>query len=113
MTENDCIFCKIVAGEIPSTTVYEDDQVKCFKDLYPRAPLHVLVVPKRHVANVVELAEHPELLAHVATTAGAIAKEHSNGEFRFVFNTGETAGQSVFHVHGHVLSGTQLTEGDL
>lgn len=112
-TAPDCVFCKIVAGEIPSTKVYEDADVVCFKDLEPKAPVHVLAVPKEHYANIVELSANKDLLAAVVKAAGAVAKEHARGEFRFLFNTGESAGQSVFHVHGHILAGKAQSEGDL
>lgn len=113
MKRDDCVFCKIVAGEIPSTKVYEDDTVVCFEDLAPKAPLHVLAVPKEHYATVVELSANKELLAQLVRAAGAVAKEHAGGDFRFIFNTGESAGQTVFHVHGHILAGGNFHEGDL
>ncbi|MDN5685412.1 MAG: histidine triad nucleotide-binding protein [Brachybacterium sp.] len=109
----DCIFCKILAGEIPSDRVHEDDEVIAFKDLNPKAPVHVLVVPREHRRDVRELAEEPELLAHVATVAGTIAADQAGGDFRLVFNTGAGAGQSVFHVHAHVLAGGTLAEGEM
>lgn len=109
----DCVFCKIVAGEIPSERVHEDDQVIAFKDLHPQAPVHVLVVPREHRRDVTELAQAPELLAHTATVAGRIAADLGDGDFRLVFNTGANAGQSVFHVHAHVLAGGKLAEGEL
>lgn len=113
MNQADCIFCKIVAGEIPSDKVYEDEHVLCFKDLNPRAPIHVLAVPKEHYPNVVELSANAALFAKVAQAAGKVAAEHTGGDFRFVFNTGASAGQSVFHVHGHILGGANFPEGDL
>lgn len=109
----DCVFCKIVAGEIPSDLVHEDDQVVAFRDLHPKAPVHVLVVPRAHHRDVTRLAGEPELLAHVVDVAGRIASSEADGDFRLVFNTGESAGQSVFHVHAHVLAGTRQAEGDL
>lgn len=109
----DCVFCRIVAGELPSERVHEDDQVIAFKDLHPQAPVHVLVVPREHRRDVTELARRPELLAHTATVAGEIAAAHGDGDFRLVFNTGASAGQSVFHVHAHVLAGGKLAEGEL
>jgi histidine triad (HIT) family protein len=112
-TDPDCLFCRIVAGEIPSDRVYEDDRVIAFRDLAPKAPVHVLVVPRAHSKDVTELAADPGLLAHVATVAGQVATDQADGHFRMVFNTGEKAGQSVFHVHAHVLAGTELAEGDL
>lgn len=109
-SDPDCVFCRILAGEIPAETVHEDDRVIAFRDLDPKAPVHVLVVPRRHLRDVRELAADPALLAHVASTAGSLARELADGDFRLVFNTGENAGQSVFHVHGHVLAGTRQDE---
>ena len=101
------IFSRIVAREIPADIVFETDRVIAFRDVAPKAPVHLLVVPKAEVyANVVELAAgDPGLLAEVVQIAKDLATEHSNGEFRLVFNTGPSAGQTVFHVHAHVLSG--------
>ena len=113
-TEPDCIFCKIIAGEIPSTRVYEDDSVVAFKDINPQAKVHVLIVPRNHYKNVAELASKaPETLAHIAGVAQNIANDAFNGDYRLVFNTGLAAGQTVFHVHAHVLTGEKLVEGSL
>ncbi|MFC7374591.1 MULTISPECIES: histidine triad nucleotide-binding protein [unclassified Brachybacterium] len=109
----DCIFCKIVAEEIPSDRVYEDDQVIAFRDLHPKAPLHVLVVPRRHRRDVRELAEQPELLARTASVASKVASDLGDGDFRLIFNTGASAGQTVFHVHAHVLAGGSLAEEEM
>ncbi|WP_062521150.1 histidine triad nucleotide-binding protein [Demequina silvatica] len=109
MSTTDCIFCKIVAGEIPATKVVETDRVIAFRDIAPKAPVHVLVAPKHHVPNVAAAAaEIPEVLAEMAQVAQQIAGAECGGEFRLIFNTGATAGQSVFHVHGHVLGGAAL-----
>lgn len=109
----ECIFCKIVADEIPSDRVHEDERVIAFKDLQPQAPVHVLVVPREHHRDVTELAEDPQLLSHVVDTARDVAVQQADGDFRLVFNTGAGAGQTVFHVHAHVLAGGQLAEGEL
>lgn len=108
------VFSKIIAREIPATIVAEDDRVIAIEDIAPKAPVHVLVVPKtEQYANVGELAAgDPDLLAHVVGTAQRIADERADGQFRLVFNTGEAAGQTVFHVHAHVLAG-ELQEGTL
>jgi histidine triad (HIT) family protein len=108
------IFERIVAREIPAEIVFENERVIAFKDIAPKAPVHLLVVPKTaEYHNVAELAEgDPYLLAEVVTTAAELAAEHSNGEYRLVFNSGETAGQTVFHVHAHLLSGS-LDESSL
>ncbi len=113
-TDPDCIFCKIIAGEIPSSRVYEDDTIVAFNDINPQAKVHVLIVPRNHYKNVAELAsEAPETLAHIARVAQHIADDKFNGDYRLVFNTGIDAGQTVFHVHAHVLTGEKLTEGSL
>ena len=109
----DCLFCQIIAGQIPSERVHEDEKVIAFKDLHPQAPVHVLVVPRHHRRDVTELTEDPELLAHTAAVAARVARDLADGQFRLVFNTGAGAGQSVFHVHAHVLAGGKLAEGEL
>ena len=108
------IFTGIIAREIPADIVFESDTIIAFRDIAPRAPIHLLVVPKTEAyANVVELAAaDPALLAEMVSVALHLAREHADGEFRLIFNTGATAGQSVFHVHAHVLAGG-LTEGSL
>ena len=107
----DCLFCKIIAGGIPSSKVYEDDTTYAFKDINPKAKVHVLVVPKRHYANVAELArEDAGQLAHMVEVAQSIADKTYNGAFRLVFNTGLDAGQTVFRVHAHVMKGEKLDE---
>ena len=107
----DCLFCKIIAGQIPSTKVYEDDTTYAFKDINPKAKIHVLIVPKRHVANVSELAQSdPAQLEHIVEVAQSIADKEFHGEYRLVFNTGRDAGQTVFHAHAHVLTGEVLDE---
>ncbi|WP_349899907.1 histidine triad nucleotide-binding protein [Parafrigoribacterium soli] len=112
--ENPSIFTRIIAREIPADIVFESDRIISFRDIAPQAPVHLLVVPKTdRYANVAELAAgDPALLAEVVATAQSLAAEHSGGEYRLVFNTGESAGQTVFHVHAHVLGGT-LQEGTL
>ncbi|PLS30236.1 histidine triad nucleotide-binding protein [Bifidobacterium margollesii] len=109
--ESDCLFCKIIAGQIPSTKVYEDDTTYAFKDINPKAKVHVLVVPKRHYGNVAALAKQdPQELSHIVEVAQSIADKEFHGEYRLVFNTGRDAGQTVFHVHAHVLTGEVLDE---
>lgn len=101
------IFERIVAREIPANIVAETDHVIAFVDIAPQAPVHLIVTPKTSAyANVVELAAgDPGLLAEMVEVAEQLANEHANGEFRLIFNSGATAGQTVFHVHAHVLSG--------
>jgi histidine triad (HIT) family protein len=108
------IFSKIVSREIPANIVMDNDRLIAFWDIAPKAPVHLLVVPKtEEYANVAELAAgDPQLLAELVAVAQELANEHANGEFRLVFNSGATAGQTVFHVHAHVLTGG-LDEGSL
>jgi histidine triad (HIT) family protein len=100
----------MVSGDVPPTVVYEDDQTLAFRDIDPKAPTHVLVIPKAHHADIASLvAADPELLAAVARTAAAVAESEELGNgWRLVFNTGPDGGQSVFHVHGHVLGGRSM-----
>lgn len=113
MSGNDCIFCAITSGAIPAEIVESTDTIVAFRDIAPKADVHVLIVPREHHANVVDLAAaNPELLADMAAMAGRVADAQCNGEFRWVFNTGPRAGQSVFHVHGHLLGGSELPWGD-
>lgn len=113
LRDPECIFCKIIAGEIPSERVHEDEQVIAFQDLSPKAPVHLLVVPREHHRDVRDLADRPELLAHVVQVASRVASEQADGDFRLIFNTGANAGQTVFHVHAHVLAGETLPEGEM
>lgn len=110
----DTIFAKIVAGDIPVEKLAETERVLAFPDIAPQAPVHILVVPKTtEYANVTELAAgDPELLAEMVSVAKRLAETHADGDFRLVFNTGANAGQTVFHVHAHVLAGG-LKEGTL
>lgn len=101
----ETIFSKIIAGEIPVQTVFENPRVLAFHDIAPQAKVHMLVIPKTNAyENVTELAEgDPALLAEMVAVAKQLAGEHGEGEFRLVFNNGASAGQTVFHVHAHVL----------
>jgi len=106
-----CLFCRIVAGEIPATVVHETGTTLAFRDIGPKAPVHVLVIPKAHHANVGELAEaDPALAGAVLAAAGAVAKaEGLTGDgYRIIFNTGPHSGQEVDHAHAHVLGGAPL-----
>ena len=104
----DCVFCKIVSGEIPSKRVYEDDQVIVINDLNPGAPVHVLVIPKEHTENI--LTASPEILVHVKKVLPEIVKKLGIAEkgFRIVVNTGVKGGQTVPHLHFHILGGKEL-----
>ncbi|HHU85051.1 MAG TPA: histidine triad nucleotide-binding protein [Clostridiales bacterium] len=106
----DCIFCKIVAGEIPSTKVYEDDTVLAFKDLNPTAPVHILVIPKTHIASAADIDEsNSAVIAHIFEVAAVIAKEQGLDDgFRIVNNCGELGGQTVKHLHFHLLGGRKF-----
>ena len=105
---DDCLFCRIAAGELPATKVREDDETLAFADLNPQAPTHVLVIPKRHVADVVELAKDAEAGAALLRGITATVEVLGLSEFRVVFNTGAQAGQTVFHVHAHLLGGRRM-----
>lgn len=103
--ESVCLFCRIVAGEIPATVVRESTETVAFRDVAPQAPTHVLVIPRRHVADVAELAADPDLYAAVGREAVAVAAAEGLQDYRVVFNRGPGAGQTVFHAHAHVLGG--------
>jgi histidine triad (HIT) family protein len=106
-----CLFCKIIAREIPGAIVYEDDTVLAFNDINPQAPTHVLVVPKQHIETLNDLQpEHDRLVGELVRRAAAIANERgiSAAGFRTVFNTNREAGQTVFHIHLHLLGGRSL-----
>ena len=106
----DCLFCKIAAGEIPSTKVYEDDQVLAFRDIAPMAPTHILVIPKAHIPSVDGItAENSGVVAHIFETIPQIAQaEGLTGGYRVVSNCGADAGQTVHHLHFHILGGKEL-----
>ena len=112
----DCLFCKIVAGEIPARKVYEDEQSVAFEDIRPQAPVHVLIVPKKHIASLDHLDAHlgidsedKRILGHLHAIAAEIAKSRKlTGGYRTVINTGADAGQTVFHLHVHLLGGRAM-----
>ena len=109
---SDCLFCKIIAGDIPGAIVHQDDQLVAFKDINPQAPLHVLIVPRRHIATINDLNPGDDaLVGSMFRRAAALAKEHGYADrgYRTVFNTNREAGQSVFHIHLHLLAGRGLT----
>ena len=107
---NDCLFCKIVAGDIPSTKVYEDEAVLAFRDIAPQAPTHILVIPKAHIDSVACItAENSAVVAHIfEVIAKVAAQEGLTGGYRVVSNCGDHAGQTVKHLHFHILGGQQL-----
>jgi histidine triad (HIT) family protein len=108
---SDCLFCKIVSGQIPAAIVHQDDALVGFRDISPKAPLHVLIVPRRHIATLNDLtADDDALVGSMARLAAMLAKEHGydQGGFRTVFNCNADAGQTVFHIHMHLLAGRPL-----
>jgi histidine triad (HIT) family protein len=106
----DCIFCKVANGSIPSTKVYDDAQFYAFRDIHPAAPAHILVIPKKHYADVLDAAREPGVLEGLMVAAAEIARQEgleAKG-FRLVVNTGEDGGQSVGHLHLHILGGRKM-----
>lgn len=110
MSRDDCLFCKVASGEVPADVVHEGERVIAFRDIAPQAPTHVLVVPREHHVSAAALAAaDPEAYVEIARAAEQVARDEGHDSFRLVFNTGARAGQSVFHVHGHVLAGRDMT----
>ena len=112
MTEPDCIFCKIATGTVPTDKVYEDDQALAFRDMHPQAPTHVLIIPKEHLESLNDASQSDEkILGHLLRLAPKIANQLDIAEsgYRAVVNTGADGGQSVFHLHVHLLGGRPLT----
>ncbi|MDR2379455.1 MAG: HIT domain-containing protein [Bifidobacteriaceae bacterium] len=106
---SDCLFCRFVSGELHTEIVGQNQRAIAFRDINPQAPLHVLVIPREHFADVAALAAaDPESLADLVGLAQEVAMDEADGEYRLIFNSGPAAGQSVFHVHGHVIGGTRL-----
>lgn len=107
---SDCLFCKIVAGEIPADKIYEDDEILAFWDIAPQAPKHFLVIPKKHLVGPADVAEEDEqLIGKIMRVGAQVAAENGIGEdFRVVFNNGAGAGQTVFHIHMHILGGRPM-----
>jgi histidine triad (HIT) family protein len=109
---SDCLFCGIVEGKIKGNIVYQDDSVVAFKDINPKAPVHVLIIPRKHIAGVLDLtAEDGALIGHIFAVAARLARAQEIAEsgFRVVVNSGADAGQSVFHLHYHLLGGRRMT----
>ena len=108
---SDCLFCKIIAGAIPGQLVYEDKDLVAFKDINPQAPLHVLIVPRQHIATLNDLGPHSDdLIGALVRRAAALAQQHGYSErgYRTVLNCNRDAGQTVFHIHLHLLAGRAL-----
>lgn len=109
MSDN-CLFCKIIRGEIPADKLYEDEEVLAFRDIAPQAPTHFLVIPKKHISGPGAMrAEDEQLIGKLIRIGAQIAKQEGAEHFRTVFNNGEQAGQTVFHIHLHVLGGRDLS----
>ena len=107
---DDCLFCKIAAGQIPSNKLYEDDQLLAFYDIDPQAPTHFLVIPKAHIGSVAEVTgDNSAVVAHIFEVIAKVTKQLGLDSYRVVSNIGEQAGQSVHHLHFHVLSGRDMT----
>ena len=107
--ETDCLFCKIAAGDIPADKLYEDDEIVAFHDIAPQAPVHFLVIPKKHIQDPTGVSdEDEELIGKMMRRGAAIAKETGVKDFRLVVNNGLEAGQTVFHLHMHVLGGRSM-----
>ena len=112
MAEQNCLFCKIVAGEIPAAKIFEDERAVVFRDINPQAPTHALVIPRAHVASLDEAGQGEEaLLGHLLLVAARVARDAglAEGGYRTVINTNADAGQTVFHIHVHLLGGRRLT----
>ena len=106
---DDCLFCKIIKGEIPSQKVYEDEEILAFKDINPAAPVHILVIPKKHIDSIVKMEKEDEaLVGKIYTVINKIAEEQGVKEegFRVIVNCGKNGGQEVMHLHFHLLAGT-------
>jgi histidine triad (HIT) family protein len=109
---SDCVFCKIVEGSIPATIIDSSERSLAFADISPRQPVHILVIPKNHHDNVSDLANNdPDALVDLVQLGSRIADHQTNGSFRFTFNTGAEAGQTVFHAHGHITARTPKEPG--
>ena len=113
MTSNpDCLFCKIVAGELPSERLYEDDEILVFRDINPQAPFHALLIPKIHLATLNDFQPgHAEMAGRLFLVAKALAEEHGLPGYRVVVNTNAEGGQIIYHIHMHLLGGRQMKAG--
>ena len=115
MSEAGCIFCRIARGELPAKLVYEDEYFVAFPDIHPSAPVHLLLVPKAHVANLYDVdASHEPMLGRMLATAGRLAREHGSDDgFRIIINNGRVGRQEVYHLHLHLLGGPDPLGGGL
>lgn len=111
MAEENCLFCKIIAGQFPASFVHQDERCVVIRDINPQAPMHVLVIPREHIESLDEVSQREEmLLGHLLRVGARVANDegHAENGYRSVVNTGAGAGQSVFHLHVHVLAGRQM-----
>lgn len=112
VTDPECLFCRIAAGEVPSERLYEDEEILVFNDINPQAPFHALLIPKTHIATLNDLRpEHTEMAGRLFLTARTLAREHGLPGYRVVVNTNREGGQVVFHVHMHMLAGRPMKPG--
>ncbi len=111
MMGQECIFCQIATGKIPSQIVYKDESVVAFRDIHPKAPTHILIIPKKHIASLADLS-HDDLpiVAHMMEVANGVARQLGNTSYKLVINTGGDAGQVVMHLHMHLLGGKRFSE---
>ncbi len=106
---SNCLFCNIIAGDIPASKVYEDDKILAFRDINPKAEVHILVIPKKHIISLADLDEQDDAIsAYLLGKLADIAREQGLQGFRTIFNTGKEGGQEVFHLHAHILGGASL-----
>lgn len=111
--EENCLFCKIVKGEVPSTKVYEDENILAFNDINPATPIHILVIPKKHISSLVDLTEEDkDIVWNIHNSINKIAEQNNfkDDGFRVIVNCGKDAGQEVMHLHYHILAGTKMGE---
>jgi histidine triad (HIT) family protein len=107
----DCIFDRIAQGEIPSTVVYQDDTVMAFRDIHPKAPVHVLIIPKKHITSIMEMTkEDVPIIGHMMEVASLVGRQEGLTAYKLVINNGKAAGQEVMHLHMHLLGGKRITE---
>ncbi len=107
---NDCLFCKIASGQVPSSHVYNDSSFYAFRDINPAAPAHILIIPRKHIERISDAApDDAVLIGNLFVTANRVAKQEGLTDFRYVINCGPQAGQSVFHVHLHLLAGREFS----
>ncbi|WP_456385999.1 histidine triad nucleotide-binding protein [Desulfolithobacter sp.] len=106
---DNCLFCKIIKGDIPADILHEDEEILAFRDIAPQAPVHFLVIPKKHISGPADVAaEDEQLIGRLMRVGSEVARKEGIDHFRVVFNNGEQAGQTVFHIHMHILGGRDM-----